>query len=553
MIYFLAFLLSIASAGAAGAWRLRASRGRDPLDRFVAAALPPALCLFAWGVFVNVYTAPMWEWNNVRLAPAFAIARGFPLYPTQRAGATLSAMYSPLSSVAYLPATLGRSPTAAMTIAGALTLAFYFLPALPLFLRGAPGKDGVPGRAGAAAALAFAVFGLVSLDMPSLSYSATRVHADAPALGLSMASCAALALGRGRWRPATDLLSCALAALSVLAKQTALPVVVVLPLWVLLTRGLRPALIYALEMAACGALLTAATFSAFDLRGFLFSAVAVPGRYPWKGRFPTNLMRSGLELLRENLFFLVTLAAGAAHELAGPGPGRDPSWRRRLAEGPWYLVGALGLANVPFAILGHVKEGGVVNCFTPTTYFLAAASLLMIAQILERGPDASELGPQAHRLLHTVAMLGAAAMLVIAAQTAAIDIIGLRLVAPRANRAQVACDYIGRHPGAAYFPDQPLAHLMAEGKMYHSLQSLHERQVANFPVGREQLLAHVPPGFALLCFSSAKTEVLGDMVRPEFFPDYSEAATIEGLGAFACYRKPRPSAIVSDRGAPGPE
>jgi hypothetical protein len=537
MTLFLGYLLSLVGCSAVGIRRLRARGGRDALERFRAATSPLIACLFAWGLCREVAIAPFWEWNNVRLAPAFAIARGFELYSRPAHGAALSAMYGPVSAVAYLPATLAASPTVALLVAGGLALAYDFLPVLALFLR-ASGRRDPPGRGTAAISLsAFAVFGIVSLDLPSLNYSAGRVHADAPALGLAMAACVATLEG---WAGA----SAVLAGLSVLTKQTMLPIVVVLPVWVLLTTGRRALGRYLLGLALGGGLLLAATLAWFDARGLLFNVLTVPGRYPWKGRFPTNLMHSELGLLREGLFFLVALTAGAVLLFSWADAGDGPSWRRRLAENPWCLIGSVGVAMIPISVLGFVKEGGVVNAYSPTTYFLAAAFFLMAAQRLRPEPRAAP-RPEVRRLLATLAIVGVSAYLIIAVQAVTMNVIGLRRIRPWANRPQIAYDYLRRHPGAAYFPSQPLAHLMAEGKLYHFLGALHERRVARIFVSEELVRAHLPPGFETLCYSTAKTEMYGDELASEFLSEYSVPVEVAELPGFACYRKPEASAAPS--------
>ncbi|HEX8202124.1 MAG TPA: hypothetical protein VF590_16735 [Isosphaeraceae bacterium] len=546
MIVPLVYLLSLAGGAAVGLSRLCRGRGRDPLERFRAATTPLVAGLFAWGLVREVVIAPSWEWNNVRLAPAFALARGLEIYSRPGRGAALSTMYGPISAVAYLPATLASSPTVALLVGCGLSLGYYFLPVVALYaIASRRGRSPSPSWGEASATepgdgstasflYAFAVFGIVSLDLPSLNYSAGRVHADAPALGLAMAACGALLAGR-------DGASAALAWLSVLTKQTMLPIVAVLPIWVLLTAGRRAFGRYLLRLALAGGLLLAATLAWFDARALAFNVLTVPGRYPWKGRFPTNLMHAELGLLRECLIFLVALIAGAVPRRSRGDGGGGPPRRRRLAENPWCLLGIVGVAMIPVSVLGFVKEGGVENCYSPTTYFLAAAFVLMAAQLLR--PD-RRVGPPrrgVRRLLETLTIAGVSVYLVIVVQAVTIHVIGLRLVRPRVNRPQVASDYLRRHPGAAYFPGQPLAHLMAEGRLYHFLGALHERRAAGIPVGEGLARAHVPPGFETVCYSTATTETYGDELRREFLRDYSVAVAIPELPGFACYRKPEPT------------
>ena len=67
---------------------------------------------------------PVSVWNDVRLAPAFALARGAPLYPGETSDAVGTWIYGPLPALLLWPATWASSAASALLTAGALNLFF---------------------------------------------------------------------------------------------------------------------------------------------------------------------------------------------------------------------------------------------------------------------------------------------------------------------------------------------------------------------------------------------------------------------------------------------
>src|SRR5437867_2712854 len=110
----LAIALTVLSCGMlAWSWR-RAARAWGWADRVAAVLLlPPALLTF-WLLYSKVVAgAPAIDWNGARLAPTFALAHGYALYYPATSGPILNMVYGPLTPVAFLPAVLFGSPTAA--------------------------------------------------------------------------------------------------------------------------------------------------------------------------------------------------------------------------------------------------------------------------------------------------------------------------------------------------------------------------------------------------------------------------------------------------------
>jgi hypothetical protein len=74
----------------------------------------------------------------------------------------------------------------------------------------------------------------------------------------------------------------------------------------------------------------------------------------------------------------------------------------------------------------------------------------------------------------------------------------LRLV--RTSATQVAYNYERQHPGRAYFPFNPLASLLAEGKLTHFDPALLDREIAGYRISAEQLAAGLPASCELVAF-----------------------------------------------------
>jgi hypothetical protein len=70
----------------------------------------------------------------------------------------------------------------------------------------------------------------------------------------------------------------------------------------------------------------------------------------------------------------------------------------------------------------------------------------------------------------------------------------------RTSATQVAYNYERQHPGRAYFPVNPLAALLAEGRLTHLDAALFDRELAGFPINAEQFAAGLPSGYQLVAY-----------------------------------------------------
>lgn len=287
-----------------------------------------------------------------------------------------------------------------------------------------------------------------------------------------------------------------------------------------------------------------------------------PGYFAWAPTPRLVNLVIGCFDLGYRALFLGVLLLGAAllyRPSAADGDGGADVPPRRLP--PWTLLLLVALSLFPISVLSYVKAGGALNSYGLTLYFLAAAvSVLVMDRACPPVPSADSLGSRATssslfaglaalvalvqpwlwRLgngdldLAGLAFFFAGGLLVVLVLTRrwpewpeprrrvvatflVLPVLTLAWNAPQqalrrslefdgvADRfklppSQLAYEYLRRHPGRAYFPCNPLAHLMAEGRLPHFLLPILERSVAGLPMSRDQIEAHLPPRFEEIVF-----------------------------------------------------
>ena len=110
---------------------------------------------------------------------------------------------------------------------------------------------------------------------------------------------------------------------------------------------------------------------------------------------------------------------------------------------------------------------------------------------------------------------------------------------------------IGQHPGRTYFPYNPLAVLLAEGKLTHFDHALWDRELAGFPVSAEQFAAGLPSGYELVAYpphQRIRAEILRRLLKDQ--PQVNEP----GLRGWRVFRMTTPATrstfIQSTSGSP---
>jgi hypothetical protein len=281
------FLAGLVVALTIGAYLSARSRARLPVERLALMLCPAAVYITLVLASIRVVQAPENDWNAARLAPAVALLSGAKLYVGPGGpGAVMNTNHPPLAYLAYLPASLFSRATPAIIAGSCLSAAFYFAPALVLsFWRRERGPVGRPPLMSVACLLVFFQAALIS---KALGFSAFFIHADAPMLAFTGFASLALYLKRRDTTLSlpTCLFSTSCASMAFWSELSAAPLILVLPVWVLATRGFREMLRYTTW------LLVSLTSSAllfrklFGIGSLTFNVVELPSKHPWSYQGP---------------------------------------------------------------------------------------------------------------------------------------------------------------------------------------------------------------------------------------------------------------------------
>jgi hypothetical protein len=464
--------------------------GRTPAERVLLALLPSAIGSAAVVVADELLSASWRSWNDARLAPMVAWARGEGLYAPADSGAVLGNIYPPLGTLAYLPAALAPDPEAMTRVGGLMALVFVLAPLIAvLVVAGRRCGAGAVGVASAACVLVVAMG-----QFRALSLVTYWVHVDAPAVGFGALACGAVALSRNPGGPRAVALASAACALSACCKQVMLPIALAVLVVAGVRAGRRAVVRHAggLAVAALVALIGAGL--AFDPGTLALNVVTIPSRHPWTGEPGPALAAALAEWLSLAALPLAVVAADAAFAV------RRGERLAALASMPWAVAGLLML---PMALLGRVKVGGAENALGVSVAFLVPAALVAL---LRRPRPAAWTGVREAAL----------ALLVLAATIAAVErSVALPDVwaARASNPERVMLDFERRHPGQAWFAGNPLIALHARGRADHLSYGLYDRELAGLRPSPDHVAAHLPRPLRWV----VTTEVL-DVRRTWFLP-----------------------------------
>jgi hypothetical protein len=274
--------------------------------------------------------------------------------------------------------------------------------------------------------------------------------------------------------------------LAIWTKQTAAPIVVALTAWVAVQRGWRMGLRYFAILAITGAVISVACVFAFGPRGLWFNMFVEPSHHPWQF-YPNDHLRAFARVLRmlawQCLVPLLILIPAAFLR----SPKHAPAW---------LLPVVVGIAMIPTACLGWVKQGGEPNNAAYVTYFLLIAACAAVA-------DCETLRFLAGRADQA---FGGRALVVLLSLNFAWqafhneDQIRTRTgiaMHVHDNGAETDFRFECAHPGEAYFPWDALAPLLASGKLYHFDFGVHDRILAGYPPSDAHLHAWLPPKMRL--------------------------------------------------------
>lgn len=404
-----------------------------------------ALGLWQWSLFCEF---PGIAWNDVRLAPTIALARGFSIYPTPTDGVINTWTYGPLPVLSLWPASWASSPEGALLIAGGLNLAValgslaFVCFAWPI---GERDRDTCLARA-----LAFVLCAVLWPEWQYLYYVSDNLAIACGLIGSTL-------LVRAQGRPLHLWAAAALAIGAVACKQIAFGIGLAHLLWLALTVSMRAALEHVLRCAAVGMLAAAAAIATFGAAELWFVLVALPARFGWTSDFLARVRDVSPSLL-------VHLAVPPLALLI---------FRRSLLRGELLLPSLLWLCSLPLGLAALLKTGGRMNSIYSFVLWLPPVITWLVAQ---RRPF----------------------LLPLAASVAALSITARLALTPRIHLQPQTILYAEARGFApqlrerVWFPLHPLITLYTDQRYYHDEDGLYVRSVAKLPLTRAQIWSHLP-------------------------------------------------------------
>jgi len=472
---------------------------------------------------------PLWNYNGSRLMPSFALAKGVNYYVLLPPGGPLyNSLYGPMVAIVYLPATLFPSPNSAVLAGAAVTVLLCFSAAALLHF--APFRTG----RGPVDGLAFLTAGFLMCFLEPLRYSCFNIHADGPGLAFGAAACAALYSGRPeKWRAALPV-SALCAVLSILCKQTFLPIPIALMVYLWAAEGRARAVRYLFWLVAAGGLAGGAALFVAGPARLYHCLIWVPAHHPWNDSSRiVSAIQATRGFIRLSMPVPVLLLACLVYLWTSGRlrrPGRRESMLRDLAANRAAPLLLAGVALLPFSIAGRAKAGGDVNSLSFALFFLTCGLTVMLADVW-RGAQ-----KESTRRLAVSVLVATMLPLAISEAPLAVDIRAMVKRLPLAPQ-EVAFNFLYRHPGEAYFPWFPLAHFYAEHQFRHYAFGVVDRLLAGEPVSSSDFRAYIPRVPRVIAFAADGTPQLYGCDLMKYLPEYSYKVNDPELPGWLVYGK----------------
>ena len=198
---------------------------------------------------------------------------------------------------------------------------------------------------------------------------------------------------------------------------------------------------------------------AFGVQDLVFNMFIVPNAVPWDlngtNRWGALWVEFG-ELVRKGRPFVLMIVVGVI--LTAPRVPTVSGVRSWLRGRSWVLLTLIGMAMIPTSLLGAVKAGGGSNSFSFMTYFLSVAGTTVLVDAA-RCPNSL----RSRIAKGTLIALGVGLAAHLSSNTSVFDRGWERFRQLDENPQQVAHNFLVVHPGTAYFPWNPPAHLYGGG------------------------------------------------------------------------------------------
>lgn len=444
------------------------------LALFAAAAGAVACLWMAWCIF------PCLAWNELRVAPAFALRHGINPYPPLGGGPLSTWIYGPVGIVADLPVTFATSPAGALHLASLITMLATIVPLAVIFF----GSAELRARGRWAPWLALALGVLLVSDRNFLFQVPDE---SAIALGLLSGWC----LTR-RARPGAGALAvaAALCALAIASKQLAVFLVPAQLAYLWLGGNRANAYRYAAWLALFGVIGLVICIAAFGFDNLWLNLVAIPGRLPWADFAARFAVRPWI-LTGQVILPLAGLIALALAR----------RWPDRATEsGRFFHFAAFAfLTMLPVGLAAFFKIGGDTNTLHSWNYLLPGCLFAWFAT-------------------DRLAGIGSARVLVVTALALGMHAkdLGSLPTHPLTEHFDDAAQLNATYPHAIWFPQNPLIGFYADQTLWHTEDGVRTRNLAGFAPRQADFRRHLPPNLQAIAYPQGEDPALTTALLSEF-------------------------------------
>lgn len=449
------------------------SNARRPIWIVTLIAAVGAACYgwMSWCAFVGV------TWNDIRLAPAFALRHGWPLYPPLGGGPLSTWIYGPVGVLVNLPATFASSAVGAVQIAGLINGLTLIGPVAVIFFTSAELRRA--GRATQSLALAL---GILLLPYFSLVYQVP----DHTATALGLLACWCLAKPNSP-NAAQSIFAALLCVAAIWAKQTALFLPPALVVFLLSVKARGACVRFVAWTVFLGALSLLVAVKIFGADGLWLNLVAIPGRLPWGGLGDKIIPR--LPQLLE--WVALPWALFGLWRGYGLMPARDTESGRLLR-----CAALVAICELPVGLAGLCKIGGEVHLINSAAYLFPALVLAWLARAQ----------PPAGRALVVV-------VLALALHATEFGALPLR---PDSARLELGERLARANPGQLWFPQNPLITFFSDGKIYHAEDGIVTRDLAGIGLRKADFQRHLPAQLRAVVYPVGTIDTSALQLLPDF-------------------------------------
>jgi hypothetical protein len=424
------------------------------------------LCLWnAWCEF------PIYSWNEMRLAPAFALRHGINPYPLIGDGPLFTWIYGPVGILINLPATFASSVEGALRLNFLINLVVLTSPLALIFFQAKDFRQ--YGRTVRWLALALTV---LLIPRPNLVLQV----ADHAAIAFGLLSCWFLSRS---FRPSG--MELALAAGSCVLATWSKQITVALifgQLAYLVMIGARNLMgKYVLWLTLLGLLSLGGTVWAFGWQNLWLNLVVIPSRLDWTDdivgritmRYWTLIAQIGLPCAG------LTALWGLRH------------WPNRETEnGRFFLLTIIAyFAMLPIGLAAYFKVGGDTNLLHSWAYLLPGLLLAWLA-------NAKTTPKMSYHLLAVT----------IASVALRWSDVSSPASGPFNEHFKVADKLMAAHPHRIWFPRNPLITFYADDRLWHSEDGIETRFLANYGIREPDFQRHLPPNLEGVVYPYAVTD-----------------------------------------------